>query len=448
MTSEQGTGPDQGQLLEDRKEEKSPSRWAIDVRPLRVPAYRRLWIGNGVSMYGMQFTAVAVPVEMYILTRDSVWVGMIGLATLVPLVIFGIWGGAVADVVDRRKLLLFSTALTWLVTLGLLAQAVFRVGSPVLLLGLVAVQSAAFGISSPARQAIITRLVPTPLIPAALTLGFTTAQAGGVAGPLTAGLIFSAWAPATGLPLAYGVDALLFTVSLWATYRLPSLAPMIEDGERVSGARPAARRAGLRSIVDGFHYLATTPVLLLSFGIDIIAMVLAMPRSLFPQLAQERFGGGAAIGLLYSAISIGSMLGGLTSGWIGRIRRQGLALVVAVVGWGMSIALAGLAHQLWLVVGLLALAGAADLVSAVFRQSMLQVYVPDRMRGRLQGVNITVVAGGPRLGDLRAGLMASSLGLSFAWVGGGLAVVVLAPLLALAFPALLRYRATDAPYPT
>jgi MFS family permease len=460
MSSEPGSAQDSGQLLEDpltgqqglegrkladHKEEKSPSRWAMDVRPLRVPAYRRLWIGNGVSMYGMQFTAVAVPVQMYSLTRDSLWVGMIGLATLVPLVIFGIWGGAIADVVDRRKLLLVSTNLTWLVTLGLLAQAVFRVDSPVLLLGLVAVQSAAFGISSPARQAIITRLVPTPLVPAALTLGFTTSQAGGVAGPLTAGLIFSAWAPATGLPLAYGVDALLFTVSLWATYRLPSLAPLVETAQPADNAPPTARRAGLRSIADGFHYLATTPVLLLSFAIDIIAMVLAMPRSLFPEVAQERFGGGAAIGLLYSAIAIGSVLGGLTSGWIGRIQRQGLALVVAVVGWGVSIALAGLAHQLWLVVGLLALAGAADLVSAVFRQSMLQVYVPDRMRGRLQGVNITVVAGGPRLGDLRAGLMASSLGVSFAWVGGGLAVVVLAPLLALAFPALLRHRASSTP---
>ncbi|MFK3981456.1 MFS transporter [Micromonospora sp. NPDC050397] len=455
MSSEPGATHDSGQILEDRElteqkqqlreqqRQKAPSRWAIDVRPLRVPAYRRLWVGNGVSMYGMQFTAVAVPVEMYSLTRDSFWVGMLGLATLVPLVIFGIWGGAVADLVDRRKLLMVSTTLLWLTTLGLLLQALLRVGSPVLLLALVAVQSAAFGISSPARQAIITRLVPTSLVPAALTLGFTTSQAAGVAGPLTAGLIFSAWAPETGLPLAYGADAVLFTVSLWATYRLPSLPPLAEGGEAGAETAPAARRGGLRTIADGFHYLATTPLLLLSFGIDLIAMVLAMPRSLFPEVAQERFGGGAAIGLLYSAIAIGSVLGGLTSGWIGRIRRQGLALVVAVVGWGISIALAGLAHQLWLVVGLLALAGAADLVSSVFRQSMLQVYVPDRMRGRLQGVNITVVAGGPRLGDLRAGLMASSLGVGVAWVGGGLAVVVLAPLLALAFPALLRYRTPE-----
>jgi MFS family permease len=172
-------------------------------------------------------------------------------------------------------------------------------------------------------------------------------------------------------------------------------------------------------------------------------MVLAMPRTLFPEVAQGRFGGGAAIGWLFSAIAIGSVLGGLTSGWISRVRRQGLALVIAVVGWGLAIALAGLARQLWLVVGLLAVAGAADLVSAVFRQSILQIYAPDRMRGRLQGVNTVVVAGGPRLGDLRAGVSAAAFGAGSAWVGGGIAAAALAVLLALAFPALLRYRAGD-----
>ena len=167
-------------------------------------------------------------------------------------------------------------------------------------------------------------------------------------------------------------------------------------------------------------------MLLLSFAVDIIAMVIAMPRALFPEVADERFGGGAAVGWLFSAIAIGSVLGGLTSGWIGRVRRQGLALVVAVVAWGVAVALAGLAHQLWLMVVLLALAGAADLVSAVFRQSILQVYAPDQMRGRLQGVMTVVVAGGPRLGDLRAGDGRRARGAGFAWVGGGFAAAGLA----------------------
>jgi MFS family permease len=384
-------------------------------------------------MYGFQFTAVAVPVQMYDLTADSFWVGLLGVAGFVPLLIFGLWGGAVADVMDRRRLLLVSAALSWAATGGLFLQAVLGADSPVLLLALVAAQSVAFAISNPTRNAIIPRLVPLDLVPAATTLNFTTFTAAAVFGPLTAGLIFGGWATDVALAIAYAVDGLLFTVSVWATVRLPALPPDQDpDGP--------PRTAGLRSIVDGFRYLATTPVLLLSFAMDLIAMILAMPRALFPEVAQQRFGGGAAIGWLFSAIALGSMLGGLTSGWIGRIRRQGLGLVLAVVGWGLSVALAGLAGQLWLMVVLLALAGAADLVSAVLRQSMLLVYAPDRMRGRLQGVNTVVIAGGPRLGDLRAGGMAAGYGTGVSWIGGGLASAVLAVVLAVAFPALVRYR--------
>ncbi|MGR6316864.1 MFS transporter [Micromonospora soli] len=411
-------------------------RWAIDLRPLRVPTFRRVWLGNSVAMFGFQFTAVAVPVEMFDLTGGSFWVGLLGVAGFLPLLIFGLWGGAVADARDRRLVLLAAGGLLWAATLGLLLQSLFRVGSPVLLLALVAVQSIAFAITSPARSAILPRLVPDDLVPAASTLNFTTFTATSVFGPLTAGLIFATWRTDVGLPIAYAVDALLFTVSLWATLRLPAMPP---EPDPDSDGTP--RRAGLASIVDGFRYLATTPVLLLSFAIDLIAMILAMPRALFPEVAHERLGGGGAVGWLYSAIAIGAMLGGLTSGWIGRLRRQGVVLVLAVVGWGVSIALAGLARQLWLVVLLLAVAGAADLVSSVLRQSMLLIYAPDRMRGRLQGVNTVVVAGGPRLGDLRAGALAAGFGTSVAWVGGGLAAAVLAMLLVVVFPALLRYRA-------
>ncbi|SCF38777.1 Predicted arabinose efflux permease, MFS family [Micromonospora viridifaciens] len=418
---------------------RGPRRWAIDLRPLAVPAYRRVWLGNGVAMFGFQFTAVAVPVEMFALTGGSFWVGLLGVAGFLPLLVFGLWGGAVADARDRRQVLLVAGGLLWAATLGLLLQSLLGVRSPVLLLALVAVQSIAFAITSPARSAILPRLVPDELVPAASTLNFTTFTATAVFGPLTAGLIFAAWRTEIGLPIAYAVDALLFTVSLWATLRLPAMPP---EPDPESDGTP--RKAGLASIVDGFRYLATTPVLLLSFAIDLIAMILAMPRALFPEVAQDRLGGGAAVGWLYSAIAIGAMLGGLTSGWIGRLRRQGLVLVLAVVGWGVAIALAGLAHQLWLVVLLLGLAGAADLVSSVLRQSMLLIYAPDRMRGRLQGVNTVVVAGGPRLGDLRAGTMAAGFGAGTAWVAGGLASAVLAVLLVVAFPALLRYRAATA----
>lgn len=429
-----GAGVSRGPFLDQKREQGAlPSRWAIDLRPLRIPAYRRLWIGNAVSMYGFQFTAVAVPVQMYDLTADSFWVGMLGVAAFVPLLVFGVWGGALADVLDRRRLLLVSSALTWATTFVLLLQALLGADHAGLLLALVAVSAVGFAVSSSTRQAVVPRLVPAELVPAANTLGFTSFTAAAVFGPLTAGLIFATWTTQVALPIAYAVDAALFTVAVWAVLGLPELPPEREPGD-------APSRPGLRGIVDGFRYLATAPVLLLSFAIDLIAMVLAMPRALFPEVAQERFGGGAAVGWLYSAIALGSMLGGLTSGWIGRVRRQGLGLVLAVVGWGLAVALAGLARQLWLVVVLLALAGAADLVSAVLRQSMLLVYVPDRLRGRLQGVNVAVIAGGPRLGDLRAGAVAAGFGTGVAWVGGGLSAAVLAVVLAVGFPALVRYR--------
>jgi MFS family permease len=414
--------------------EQERKRWVIDIRPLRGVAYRRMLVGNGVSFFGYQFTSVAVPVEMFAITRSSAWVGLLGIAALVPLLIFGLWGGAAADVVDRRKLLLASSLLAWASTLGLLAQAALGLHSPMLLLALVALQSAGFAISSPARWAIIPRIVPTGLVPAANTLGYTVTTAGGVLGPLAAGVIFGAWSTDTGVTIAYAVDALLFTVSYWAAYRLPPIPPLDDDGET---AKPTA---GLRGIADGLRFLATQPVLLLSFAVDIVAMVLAMPRALFPEVAEERFGGGSAVGWLFAAIAIGSVIGGLTSGWIGRIKRQGAALVVAVVGWGIAVGLAGLAHSLWLAVLLLAVGGAADLVSAVYRQSILQTFAPDRLRGRLQGVFTVVVAGGPRLGDLRAGATADLTGPTASWAGGGFAAAGVAVALALAFPALLRYR--------
>jgi MFS family permease len=319
---------------------------------------------------------------------------------------------------------------TWASTLALLVQAIVAVHRPELLLALVAVQSMGVAVSMPARQAIVPRLVESAEVPAANTLNFTMSNATMVFGPLSAGLIFAIFGPEQGLPIAYSIDALLFTVTMWATYRLPPLPP--ENG--------AAATPGLRSILAGLRYLASTPVLVLSFVIDIVAMVLAMPRALFPEVAETRFGDGAAIGWLYSAIAIGSVVGGLTSGWIGRVRRQGRALVGAVIGWGLAIGVAGLARQLWAAVLLLAVAGCADLVSAVYRQTILQLQAPDALRGRLQGVFTAVVAGGPRLGDLRSGAMAAAWGTTFSWVSGGVAAAIVAGLVALAFPALWRYQ--------
>lgn len=401
-------------------------RLTIDVTPLRQASYRRLWMGQGVSFVGFQVTSVAVPVQVYDLTHSSFWVGALGLVNLLPLIVFGLWGGAVADHMDRRKLLLMSSCVTWAATLLLLLQAALHLRDLAVIMVVVAVQASGFAISSPTRSAITPRLLDDELVPAANTLNFTVAQVGMLAGPLLAGVLLARF----DYSAAYALDAVLFTVGLYAALRLPAVPPL---GERQG-------TPGLRSVMEGLRYLWTQPVLLMSFVVDIIAMGVAMPRALFPELAQTRFGGHGAVGWLFAGISIGAVTGGLLSGWIGRVSRQGIALVVCIVVWGLAVAVAGLAHALWLAVALLAIGGAADLVSAVFRQSMLQTYAPDEMRGRLQGVFVVVVAGGPRLGDVRAGAVAGLAGAGASWVAGGLACSVLVVVVALAFPALLRYR--------
>lgn len=401
---------------------------AMDVGPLRKVDFRRLWLGNTIGFVGYQLTAVAVPVEIYRLTGSSLWVGVLSGVALVPLIVCGLWGGAIADAFDRRLVLLASSGLLWLATLGLLAQALLNARSVPLILALVALQSAAFAINAPTRGAIVPRLLPESEVAAANTLFSTANNLGTVLGPMLAGLILVRWS----YPVAYAVDAVLFTFALYAAFRMPKLPPAVVSPGRAS-------RPGLRAVGEGLAFIATRPILLLSFLVDIIAMVLAMPRALFPEVATERFGGPAAMGALVSAIAVGAILGGLFSGWIGRVRRQGLALIAAVIAWGVAVAVAGWVSHLWLAVVLLAVAGAADLVSSVYRMTILQTYAPDELRGRMQGVFTVVVAGGPRLGDLRAGAVAVGVGATASWVGGGIACVVLVVLVGVLFPSLRRY---------
>ena len=399
-------------------------RLALDTAPLRVPAYRRIWVAESVSAIGVQLTAVAVAIQVYDITDSSLWVGALGAVGFVPLVVLGLWGGSVADAVDRRRLILIAATCGWLCTVGLLLNEILGLHSLALLLVLVAVQSGAFAVSQPALGAVIPRLLTPDLVPAANTLAFTVFNAATVIGPLLASVLLHVG----GYGIAYGGDALLFTAMLYAVFRLPPIMPVAE---------PSA--PGLRSVLDGLAFIRSRPVLLLSFVIDIIAMVFAMPRAMFPQAASEWFGGERYAGWLYAAMALGAVLGGLSSGWISRVRRQGLALILAVVGWGVAVAAAGFARTLWLAILLLAVAGAADLVSAVFRQTLLQVYAPDEMRGRMQGVFTVVVAGGPRLGDLRAGASVAGFGLAGAWIGGGIVCAVLVVVLAATYPALRRY---------
>ncbi|OPC77934.1 MFS transporter [Embleya scabrispora] len=400
-------------------------RAAVDTRPFAVPAYRRVLVGQGASLVGTMVTEVTVPVQIYSITHSSFYVGLAGLFGFVPIVVFGLYGGAVADRVDRRRLCLWSSLVTWAVTIALFAQTLLHARSEFLLLGLVAVQGAGFATASSARGAIIPRIVPHELIPAANTLSFTVGNIGQIAGPLVAGVLLTL---PQGFAYAYGADAILFTLSLYSTWRLPPIPPA-----------GAATGTGTGGVFEGLRFIGGSPILLMSFAVDIAAMVLAMPNALFPEAAATRFHGG--IGVLYSAVAIGSLLAGLCSGWIARVRRQGVALTLAVVAWASAITLAGFTRALWLAVALLVLAGAADLVSAVYRQTILQTWAPDEMRGRMQGVFTVVVAGGPRLGDLRAGAMAATTTLGIAWSGSAMLCIVLVLVGALAVRPFWHYDA-------
>jgi MFS family permease len=405
-------------------------RWAMDTRPLRVPAYRRLWSSTIVTAVGSQLTAVAVPKQIYDMTHSSAWVGYASLAGLVPMVVFALWGGAVADTVDRRKLLLVTNTGIAVTSLLFWAQAATGLGSVVVLMLLFAVQQAFFGLNSPVRSASVARLVPAEELPAANALGATVMQTGLVMGPLLAGALI----PVVGLPALYLIDALALCVTVWAVFRLPALPPLEE---------PATRRAGLREIAAGFRYIAGHQVLLLSFLADIVAMVFGMPRALYPQLASQTYasyGEGLALGVLFAGIAVGAVLGGLFSGVFSRARRHGWMVIGSVVAWGVAVTGFGLSGSLWVALVFLAAAGVADMVSMVFRQAILLSAATDEMRGRMQGVFTVVVVGGPRLADVLHGTAGSAFGPRAAVAGGGVLVVAVMLALAAAVPALRRYR--------
>lgn len=404
-------------------------RFFVDTRPLAIPAYRRLWLTTIVTALGSQMTAVAVPKQIYDITGSSAYVGISGLVALVPLVIFALWGGAIADAVDRRKLLLVTNSGIALTCLLLWIQAASDNQSVVVVLVLLAVQQACFGVNQPTRSAAIVRLVPPALLLSANSLNATVFMLGGIMGPMLAGALM----PVLGLPTLYLLDSIALCAALWAVWRLPPLPPKHET----------TYRPGIRSVAEGFAYLATRSVLLMSFLADIIAMVLGMPRALFPEMAETKFGdpagGGFALGVLYAAIPIGAFIGSLFSGAFSRIRNYGRMVVIAVFAWGLAIAAFGFMSSIWLAVLFLGIAGAADVVSMVFRRSILQTAATDEMQGRLHGVFTVVVAGGPRVADLLHGTAGAALGTTVAVAGGGLLVLVCMLVAVLCFPAFWRY---------
>jgi len=414
-------------------------RLAVDLTPLRRSRdFRLLWLGELVSEAGSQVALVAVFVQVFALTRSSAAVGAVGAVQLVPLAIAALLGGPIIDRYDRRRLRLAAqcgqAAASGLLLVGALA------GHPPL--GLVyagaALVAGCSGFSLSTRASMTPNLVPADQLPSALSLnqvGWNTCL---IAGPALGGVLIDQ----LGLAWAYGIDVASFGATIAACLLMAPQRPAPVE------ARPGSVLAtGWAALVEGLRYLRGKRVLQTTFYVDLVAMIFGMPRALFPVLAATRFGGGSeTVGLLFSAVAAGALAGALTSGWVRQVRRQGLAVLWAVVVWGLGIIAFGFAGDgLALALGCLAVAGAADVVSAVFRGTILQRNVPDDLRGRITGVHTLVVVGGPRLGDLEAGVVAAAFTPTVAVVSGGIACIAGVGLLAATVPQFARYRADAIP---
>ena len=407
-----------------------PSRGArrllIDLTPLRRSRdLRHLVWGELVSVLGNQLTTVAVPYQVYQLTHSSLDVGLVSITQLFPLITGSLLGGSVVDAMDRRRLLMIAQVLMAACSAGLAVNV--DLGTALWPLFVLPALAAGFsGLDSAGRTAIVPNLVRRSEVSTANAIFQALFQFGLVAGPALAGLLLAG----AGVRFVYWLDVATFGAALLAMFLMSPQPP----GE-------GARRPGLRSIAEGLRYLRGRQAIQGAYLIDINAMVFGMPRALFPALAVTRFGGGAAtLGFLYAAPGAGALVGALTTGWVSRIERQGLAVILAVIGWGAAITCFGLVSSLPLALLLLALAGCADVISAVFRSTIIQLAVPDSLRGRLAGLQIAVVTGGPRIGDLESGAVASGFGNTVSVVSGGLACIAGALLLARALPGFRRQR--------
>ena len=403
-------------------------RLAIDLGPLRRhPAFRRLFIGQTISTFGSEIAAVAAPFQLYQLTHSTLQVGLLSLCELFPLLTLTIVGGAVADAVDKRRLLLVTEVLLAFVALGFAFNASLAEPRVWAIYLLVTLAMSVFSLGVAGMNSVIPRLVGDEELSAAIAIENVYGSTTNVAGPALAGLLIAVFS----LRGAYLIDAATFTASLWSVWRLPPLAPAHDAG-----------RPSLRTIREGFRFVKTKKVLLGMFLVDSNAMVFGMPRALFPALALNRFHGGAGIlGLMYAAPYAGALLASLLSGWTGHARRQGLIVAIAAALWGVAITAFGFAESLWLALLLLAAAGAADNVSAVLRGTILWRVTPDSLRGRVSGIEFAQVAATPALGNVESGLVASLTSLRFSIVSGGLACVAGTFLIALAIPAFIRYDA-------
>jgi transmembrane secretion effector len=402
-------------------------RLFVDLTPMRVSRdFRRLWLGQTLSFVLGEVTYVALPFQVYQLTKSTFAVGAIAIVELVPLLSLTLIGGAAADALDRRRLLVWTEAGTAASVAGLVVNAALP-HPRVMFCFVFAFFAAAFSsFGAGAARSLIPRLVPAEHISAALALNTVYGNFGAVVGPALGGVLIAT----IGLTGAYTVGVTGFVASLIAFWLLPSIVPI--------GGEPV----GIGSVIAGFRFLAQQRVVLGCFLIDTIAMVFGMPSALFPALALSRFnGGGFVVGLLYASPGLGALVASLFSGWIAHVRRQGIGIIVAATLWGVAIAGFGLANALPLAVFLLASAGCADAFSAVMRGTIMFATTPDALQGRVSAAYLAQVTSAPRLGNLEAGGIASLTSVRFSIVSGGIACVAGCIALTLFIPALIRYDA-------
>jgi MFS family permease len=407
-------------------------RLAADITPLRASRdMRLLTAGTVVSGLGTQATLVALPYQLYIETRSPFLTGLLGAVELVPLVSMSLLGGALADRHDRRRLLI-ADQFALVVNAGLLALLAFLGSPPVVLLYVLGGLLAGFAaVQNVVRSAILPNLVAPELVNPAIALNFGLTQLTYVVGPGLGGLMIGL----AGVGAAYSIQAVTCLAMVAAA---AAMSPQPPIGREDGGGHPPV----LRSIAEGLRFVRRNQALLGSFAIDLLAMTFGMPRALFAVLAVSVYGAGAeGTGLLYASVAAGATVAALTTGWLAHARRLGRIVIYAVAVWGGAIALAGLAGSIWAAAALLAVAGAADSVSAVCRSAINQDVTPDHLRGRMSSVFMLVVASGPRLGDVEAGTVAALAGVRFSVVSGGLACLAGVALVVFAFPALARYDA-------
>ncbi|MEV8350919.1 MFS transporter [Streptomyces niveus] len=408
----------------------------IDTRPLRGSRpFRDLWIGSLASQLGGQIATVAVLAQVWELTGSPVGTGAIGLVTGVATLLFGLVGGTLADAVDRRTVVRFSTGGQLLAAAGLCAQALAGNRNVVVLLALVATGAACGALGAPARRTFPVRLLPPDQVAAGLALSNISFQAAMLAGPALAGLVIAAW----DFPAAYAAQAVAVAISMLSVIRLP---PMRPERTGAPGGKHRAQRGGWRIVLQ-------RPTLWGVMATDLSATLLAMPIALFPLVNEARFGGDPrTLGFFLSAVAVGGITAGLLSGTVTRRRRAGLVQLTAAGVWGLALAGFGLAGPLWLALGCLAVAGAADTVSVVTRSALVQLETPDAYRGRVSSVEHVIGVAGPELGNFRGGLVASATSAPFSLVSGGLTATLAIAVVAVVNGPLRAYRTPPSPAST